>query len=156
MKILESLEKLLAIFFVLIIPSVFLLLHGLWLLKGGSKSFYMAKHIYAGRVYAEIPGGITLFCWALAAILQPHTGSLILLYLGGGFFILALVFNFTQPTFLKPAWLKWLESEHHEIMDLLIEDAHAMGLDIWQKRVETQAGLEAWVAEVRRKHGLHR
>jgi hypothetical protein len=37
----------------------------------------------------------------------------------------------------------------------LIEDANRMSLDVWEKRVKTQAGLEAWVVQVRhRKNGL--
>ncbi len=53
--------KFLAVLLVLVIPGVFILMYHVRLLSGqGNKSFYMADHIYAGRVYAGIPGGIAI------------------------------------------------------------------------------------------------
>jgi hypothetical protein len=39
-------------------------------------------------------------------------------------------------------------------MPYLALDAHELGRDAWMQRVETQQGLEEWVAEVRRKFGV--
>jgi hypothetical protein len=58
-----------------------------------------------------------------------------------------------QPWWLKPAWLRWLEQEHGDIIELLWEDVR-QDRWAWERRVRTQAQLEAWVAEVRRKNEL--
>ncbi len=117
------------------------------MLGGGGKSWYISSNVYAGFTYAQIPIGICFICLAIAAAthLELFTG------VGVGFGVVGLLFNFLQPSFLKPAWLRWLEREHGDVIDLLIKDANQMGLDVWEKRVETQAGLKAWVAHVRHK-----
>jgi len=97
---------------------------------------------------------ISTLVWAIAAIPDSTDLSLFIIYIGIGFGVLGCIFYVFQPSFLKPAWLKWLEREHGDIMPLLIQDVHELGDSVWQKRVETQAGLEDWVAEVRRKHGV--
>lgn len=122
---------------------------GIWMLGGGDKRWYVSRNVYAGLTYAQIPVGICFMCLAIASAthMELFTG------VGVGFGVVGLLFNFVQPSFLKPAWLKWLEQEHGDIINLLIEDANRMGLDVWEKRVETQAGLEAWVAQVRHRKG---
>ena len=55
---------------------------------------------------------------------------------------------------LQPKWLRWLETHHQSILSILLQDARKEEWNDWQKRVGTQEGLEEWVAEVRRKHGL--
>jgi hypothetical protein len=148
-------EKLLKVVIVLIVPGLAVIWYTLRLINGGgNKSFYMVDHIYAGRVYAAIPIGIAFLIFAIATIPQSVDISLSIVGVGLGFGVLGLIFAFIQPSFLKPAWLKWLEREHGEIMPLLIQDANNMGLDVWNKRIQTQADLEVWVAEVRRKYKL--
>jgi hypothetical protein len=127
------------------------LLRGIWMLGGGGKGWYVSSDAYAGFTYAQIPVGICFICLAIAAAthLELFAG------VGVGFGVVGLLFNFLQPSFLKPAWLKGLEREHGDIINLLIEDANRMGLEVWEKRVETQANLDAWAAEVRhKKNGL--
>lgn len=67
-------EKLLATIFVFVIPGTLLVLYGIWLLKGGGKAFYMANHIFAGRVYAPIPWGIMFLVCAIATIPDSKPG----------------------------------------------------------------------------------
>jgi hypothetical protein len=55
---------------------------------------------------------------------------------------------------LTPQWLLWLEEYHAGILNLLKKEAQLMGGREWEARVRTQADLETWVAEVRRKHRL--
>jgi hypothetical protein len=123
------------------------LLRGIWMLGGGDKSWYVSSNAYAGFTYAQIPVGICFICLAIAAAthLELFAG------VGVGFGVVGLLFNFLQPSFLKPARLRGLECEHGDIINLLIEDANRMGLEVWEKRVETQANLDAWVAKVQHK-----
>jgi hypothetical protein len=67
--------------------------------------------------------------------------------------ILTLVLAIWQPRWLKPKWLRWLEREHGDIIEVLWKEVREEGHS-WGRRVRTQEELEAWVAEVRRKHKL--
>jgi hypothetical protein len=67
--------------------------------------------------------------------------------------ILTLALAIWQPGWLKPKWLRWLEKEHGDIIEILWEEVRKEG-HAWGRRVRTQEELEQWVAEVRRKHGL--
>lgn len=66
--------------------------------------------------------------------------------------VLIVVF---QPKWFKPAWVRWLEENHGDILEILIEEARKTpDWRDWGKRVSTQEGLEEWVEEVKRKRGL--
>lgn len=67
---------------------------------------------------------------------------------------LAIVLAIWQPKWIQPAWYRWLEENHEEIIPILKEDVRRTGPREWQRRVATQEGLEQWVEEVKRKHGL--
>ena len=71
----------------------------------------------------------------------------------GPLWILTLILAIWQPRWLKPKWLRWLEEEHGDIIEILWEEVRKEGHG-WERRVRTQEDLEQWVAEVRRKHGL--
>jgi hypothetical protein len=128
------------------------------MLKGRGKGWYFSRHLYAGFVYAQIPAGVALFWFALTAAVPRSYLSvgLSIGYIGIGFGLLAVIFNFVRPSFLKPAWLKWLEQEHGDVFPLLEQDAHDMGLKTWERRMETEEDMETWVAKVRQKHGLEK
>ena len=66
---------------------------------------------------------------------------------------MSMILAIWQPKWLKPHWLRWLEEEHADVIHLLREDVHQDRWG-WQRRVKTQAQMEAWVAEVRRRHNL--
>lgn len=146
-------ERLLTTICVLVVPGIWFIVFHMNLLRGkGDKGFYMANHIYAGRAYLGIPFGVTLLVWALATIPQSVEIAVVLLWIGVGFAALGIIFNFIHPSFLKPSWFKQLEHEHRDIMLLLKREANQMGLNIWNERIQTQADLERWVAEVRQKY----
>ena len=135
---------------ILALPGVFLVSYGISLLIGKNKILFMTDHIYSGRAYMGIPGGLTFLSWFIAGVVQLE----MLTYLGVVFSIISLLVAFIQPSFLKPAWLKWLEREHREIMPLLRQEVKTMGYKTWNKQMKTQADMEKWVAEVRAKHEL--
>jgi hypothetical protein len=147
--------KIITTFFVFVVPGLFLLGRGIWMLKGGAKAWYFARHLYAGGVYAQIPLGITFLWFAIATMPESHDIQLLFVYVGSAFGIVGVVFNFLRPSFLKPAWLKRLERQHSDIMPILDKEANEMGLETWEKYVDNR-GLDVWVAEVRRKHGRDR
>jgi hypothetical protein len=67
--------------------------------------------------------------------------------------VITYILAIWQPWWLKPAWLRWLEKKHGDILEILWEDVRKDRWR-WEREVRTQEDLEAWVAEVRQKHGL--
>lgn len=143
---------------VMVLIGLCLIVSGIWLLMGGGKMLYFARHARSGGVYASIPWGVAWLIVTVSLVKMPANGpdntTMILFIIGLGVFILGIVFAGFPPSILKPVWLRWLEREHGDIYWLLENEAHEMGLRQWQKRVKTQEDLEEWVAEVRQKHGL--
>ncbi len=140
---------------ILFVMGIVPLLHGTWLLLGNSKGWYFARHSRAGGVYAEIPWGIAFLLLTLSTLINPETArTFFIVEIALGIGVMGIIFSFVQPSFLKPRWLKWLETNHRAIMSILIKDAHKMGLDVWQNKIKTQEDLEIWVVEVRRERGL--
>ena len=117
--------------------------------------WYEYGYVSGGINYGSIPLGITCIMWAFIFTLpiQEKTASAFLfISLGIGF--VGILFGIFQPKFLMPQWYRWLRTNHKDIMPLLRKDVTRIGYDVWQERTRTQAGLEAWVAEVRQKHNL--
>jgi hypothetical protein len=67
---------------------------------------------------------------------------------------ISLILAMWQPRWLLPQWYSWLLDKHGNIIYLLEEEARRLGGEEWERRASTQESLEAWVAEVRRKHGV--
>jgi len=139
------------------------LVKGIRIRMGYEKGWHFSPSVRAGNIaWMSLPAGIVLLMWGLMFIpsllfeTSSTTAALGLLCLVGGLavFFLGMIIAFIQPNILKPKWLRWLESEHGDIMPLLRREAREMGLDIWGQRVESQEGLEEWVGEVRRRHGV--
>ncbi|MFX0206718.1 MAG: hypothetical protein ACFFDT_12095 [Candidatus Hodarchaeota archaeon] len=142
-------------FLILITMGISSIALHLWSLsEKGRKSQFMADHIYAGRAYMGIPLGIAFVFFALATIPKDIDVGLFIVYIGGVFGLVGLIFAFTQPSFLKPTWLKWLEREHGDIMPILRKEVHKMGGNSWDKKMQTQADLEEWVLQTREKYRL--
>jgi hypothetical protein len=105
--------------------------------------------------YGSIPLGIMAISWAIIAILPlPESWKPTLAGISGLVGFAGVLLGMLQPKFMEPQWYRWLIENHEDIWHLLQQDVRQMGLDVWQRRTATQEGLEAWVAEVRRKNGL--
>ncbi len=66
-------------------------------------------------------------------------------------FALPLVTLVWQPTWLKPAWLQWLEANYGPMLEKMFKAARQMGIPQWEDQVKTQAGLEQWANAVVQK-----
>jgi hypothetical protein len=64
---------------------------------------------------------------------------------------MTLLFLIWVPQWLKPPWVRWLEREYGYGLNILLEEARAMGRWKWEVRVRTRDGLESWVQEVLEK-----
>jgi hypothetical protein len=101
-------------------------------------------------VYGLIPLGLALFCTLLVLVL-PEPWQTFATWAAFSFAGLCILLVGLQPWWIKPKWVRWLEEENDDILDRLIQEAR--WTKDWEKRIATQEGLEAWVAEVREKWG---
>ena len=104
-------------------------------------------------VYGLIPLGLGAGLLAIGPLLPEEIRPNLVSYGLGPLWILTLILAIWQPWWLKPAWLRWLEKEHGDILGILWKEVRKEG-HAWERRVQTQEQLEAWVTEVRRKHGV--
>lgn len=124
------------------------------ILTGKRKYVYMAENLNTARQNAAIPLGVAFLIFALAGVTENLDVAYVILAIGIGIGIIGIIFSLFPPPFLKPAWFRWLEREHGDIMPLLQEEVQMMGERNWDNQMQTQEDLEVWVAEVRRKHGV--
>jgi uncharacterized membrane protein len=129
-----------------------------WL--GKNRAWYLVPNYYVllpktGH-YALPVLGLMLITLGISLVMSdPETGRKILIWVTFPLMTLGLLVIMFQPKWFKPKWVRWLEGNHGDIVGLLIEEARQTSdWRDWARRVSTQEGLEAWVAEVRRKHGL--
>ncbi len=134
------------------------LLLGISVRLGRFKSWWLLKFnpiVPEIGAYLGIPASITFFVWASIAFFSDvDTRRQIFVYCGGPSLIVTFLLSIWRPRWLAPKWLLWLEDYHNDVLPLLKKEAQHMGGREWEDRVYTQADLEQWVAEVRRKHGL--
>jgi hypothetical protein len=101
-------------------------------------------------VYGFIPLGLAFIILALGLVF-PNLEDWLVLEIPIFLCLVTILLVGLQPWWIKPAWVRWLEEENADILDRLIEEARRT--KDWHKRVATQEGLEAWVAEVRERWG---
>jgi hypothetical protein len=132
-----------------------ILVVGVLVWTGRYKKWYLHEGdpLYTPKefLYVWIPLGLAFLAWGLAALLPTQPERLI------GFLVISLPLALTAgfllfwlPDWIKPAWVRWLEKNHGDILFLLLREARRT--PNWEKQVATQDRLEAWVAEVREKY----
>lgn len=140
-------------YLLLFAASVWLFVLGIVRLKGPvSVTYLYPGSILKGANYLALPGSLTLFMGLLAVlpfIPDEWKNTLII----GGLLVFILSF-YPAFKYLKPEWLRWLERNHKEILPNLEMEIRRIGLDVWDKQINTQAELEAWVNEYRKRHVL--
>lgn len=104
-------------------------------------------------IYGAIPLGLSIMLIAFGGLLPTQTLRDWSLNIAFFLTALAIILAMWQPRWLKPKWLRWLEEEHGDIIEILWEEVRQEG-HAWGRRVRTQEQLEQWVEEVRRKRGL--
>jgi hypothetical protein len=136
--------------------GAWLMWSGLQLHLGRWRRWYLMNDtMFAARpaLYSLVPAGLAVICLTASLLLPTLEARRIAgAYLIVPLCILAIILSFWQPKWLKPKWVCWLEENNRDILNLIIEEGRKT--QDWGKVVATQAGLEAWVAEIRRKHGL--
>ena len=143
----------------LAVPFAFGVWWGFMRLGHDKRWFVMPGYYISRNFYFALPPFITglLFLILGVVFVGQDPNSTIGMYMSLASFVfygLAFVFAYLEPDWLAPEWYRWLKREHGNILPILAQEAHQLGRAEWLKRVQTQADLEAWVAEVRQKHRL--
>lgn len=107
---------------------------------------------YAVALYSAGPLSIGIACTgiAIALPLSPDTTLSALAYTAAPFFVVGFVLAIWRPYWLTPSWLRWIEEYNYDIRSVLGKEARQT--PGWTQRIRSQADLETWVAEVRKKH----
>jgi hypothetical protein len=111
-----------------------------------SRNFYFALPTAMLGVSIGVLGG-------LLVALDPNSEvALYLAFITFGLWATSFVLAYLEPGWMSPAWYRWLKKEHGDILPYLAQEAHLLGREKWLAQVQTQADLEQWVAEMRRKY----
>ena len=141
----------------MIIFGIVVLAFGIWTRLGKNRAWYLVPNYYVllpkNGHYALPVGGLMMIVLGIS-LLMPEPELVRRVLLIGVFPLGIIVFLIVvfAPKWLKPKWVQWLEENHGDIIEILIEE----GRDTphWSNKVSTQEGLETWVAEVRTKYGI--
>ncbi len=147
------------LFFILFSTGVLLLYLGVSGYLGYRRRSYIQWYYYGyvtgGINYGSIPLGIMSIMWAfIFTVSFPEDFFWFLFYMSAVIGMIGILFGVFQPKFMLPRWYRWLEINHSDIMPYLEKDVRQRGYKTWQRQTKTQEGLEAWVAEVRKKNHL--
>jgi hypothetical protein len=149
-----------AILFVLL--GITFLVVGLRMIFSDDKFWWWSKSnpvVPTSVVFAAFPAALLLFLLAFIFYYQSYIPTEVknnlVLFGGIPLLIISVALSIWQPLWLKPKWLRWLETHHGSVLALLQEEARKEEWSVWQNQVRTQEGLEEWVEEVRRKHHRH-
>ena len=143
---------------ILIAFGLIVVAFGIWTRLGKNRAWYLVPNYYVllpkSGHYALPVAGLMLILLGIS-LLFPHSefGDNIMWW--GAFPLMVIVFLIVvfEPKWFKPQWIQWLEENHRDILELLIEEARkTSNWKDWAERVSTQEGLEEWVSEVREKY----
>jgi hypothetical protein len=147
--------------------SGLVLLYQAWRLRRGYDKWEFLRQINPiiakDGQYGKLPLGIGLLIAALGACIAHIEGSelgtglgrvlFLVGFLGGG--ILYLIFTAWKPSWLKPKWILWLETNYEQqTIEFMFDQARRDGQ--WRKRTETDEGLKAWAEEMAREYEFTR
>ena len=84
---------------------------------GYRRQTYILPNYYSGGInYASLPCGVMSLLWGvMVAVPLPEQSANVLGFLGMGFGLLGLLFNFVQPKFLTPHWLTFPRKSGHKV-----------------------------------------
>jgi MFS family permease len=129
---------------------------GLWLILGINRVWWQWRILpfQEGYFWAAIPLGTGAILLAIAALFPlASTGQRFFFWGSMTLILVAIVFAFGPPNFLKPKWLRDLEKRHPNRAKYLRDQARQMETDKWLKIVHDPILLEQWAdEEVRKMH----
>jgi hypothetical protein len=145
--------------FALVIAGMIGLGLGIWTWLGKNRAWYLISDYYVllpkGMHYALPISGLMFITLGISLFFpNSRIGDIIMYWVTFPLLAIVLLIVIFQPSWLKPKWVRWLEENHGDILEILIREGRET--PNWSEKVSTQEGLEEWVEEVRRKRGLKR
>lgn len=101
-----------------------------------------------GGVYGYIPLGMTLIVESNYKRVIPNAPRFVSLALLALLAILAVYLTLKQPIWIKPKWVRWLDSQPKRIR--LAMQADAQQDKNWTLHTESQAAVEDWARKLRK------
>lgn len=143
-----------------LVVGVFLLWFGIMIQVGRYKRWWLIRStpiVPSSFAYVAILGGLLFLIIPGLAIYysDPDVRGTAFITLVCPLLNVVVLLAIWRPRWLVPAWLRWLEDQHHNLLPLLREDAIRMGAWKWEKQVSTREGLAEWVEDVRCKNKLN-
>ena len=107
----------------------------------------LVPYMPPATMYGLIPMGLALSLPPLILILPFFSGNFkynLILVIGAVCLILAgFVFPMWKPDFLKPTWLRKLESEYPpDVIEFFVQEWKEMDKDEWARKIGTEEGME--------------
>lgn len=135
------------------------LAYGIYLRLGGNKVWYLTKGVPiivpVAVQHMMIPLGVNLIAWDIMfARFQsaPQSAQALFNVIAVVLLLVMIIWGVWPPRWLRPHWLVYLEDEYGSVMYHLLAEARK-NAGIWEERVRTQDGLEAWAEETRIRLG---
>ena len=130
--------------------GVLMIIMGLYNLFGSINSLYIAGYAHLTlALYTFIPSGLFFVSMFLGSYFPAPT-SLYILNSGGAIAIIG-TYIMSRPL-MQPKWVKWLKREHGDILDVIQIEIRKE--PYWNRMINTQEELEAWVEEIRATKNL--
>ena len=118
------------------------------------RAAYLPRSIYTkGSVYHHAIA-LGFFSLACGLVLVSNVPNLLVGFTLGLSIICIVISYSSKISYLDPMWARRLKREHALTYPFLQTQADKVGYPILDKRLQTQADLEAWVEEVRRDYGV--
>ncbi len=143
-----------------------LLVYGMYIRLGYSKQYFLreSRGLRRPAIYHTLPlAGVILCLVGLVTLVSDvETRQKLLVYLVAPSLIATVLIGLSQPSWLKPRWMRRLQENHPDIYPFLREVAREeVGDDPqkareWAEIMGTVPAQEAWVARVRKSRGWPR
>ena len=143
-----------------------LLSYGMYIRLGYSKKFFLkeGKGLTGPAVYHVLPlAGVVLCVMGLVVLVSDlETRQKLLIYLAAPSLLAAVAIGVSQPSWLKPKWMRQLQANHPDVYPFLRDVAREdVGDDPdrvrdWAKAMDSSQGQDEWVAKVRKSRGWPR
>lgn len=143
-----------------------LLAYGMYIRLGRSKQYFLREKrgLVGPAVYHALPlAGVVLCLMGLVSLSSDlETRQRLIVYLVAPSSILAFVIGFSQPSWIKPKWMRQLQANHPDIYPFVRDVAREeVGDDpdrarAWAEAMDTVQGQDEWVAGVRKRRGWPR
>ena len=146
--------------------GVVLLGYGMYIRLGRSKQYFLReKRGFVGpAAYHALPlAGVVLCLMGLVSLSGDlETRQRLIVYLVAPSSVVAFVIGFSQPSWIKPKWMRQLQANHPDIYPFVRDVAREeVGESpdrarAWAEAMDTVQGQDEWVARVRKQRGWPR